>query len=307
MIRKIGLIIFGVSLVVLFEFSLSLVGKIYLYATNLDLLLHKKEFTKQILCLGDSYTFGVETSYKYSYPKQLQTLLNLNNPKVPFSVINLGIPGDNTRHQIERLAAYLNKNRVDLVILLTGANNYYEVKLWKNKSFLTSVIVKIKKTRIYRIMQYILWRFLKTEKRENLNAPSEKTKYENYMQYHLNRAKSLCEKHGCELLLISYPFSYIEYIEKFVKKSGILYFNLKRGFYNTIPSKDPNKYISYRSHLNLYGYNIFAELLYKQMFLHRVALDIKLNPLTKKINKDSFPKRSETNYLKYVLGKSIFY
>lgn len=306
MIKKISLVGLGILLIVLFELSLCFIGKIFLYARSLNSPLDNKKFTKQIYCIGDSHTFGVGASSKYSYPKQLQALLNLNNPQTTYNVVNLGIPGDSTKHQIERLAAFLSKNRADLVILLTGRNNYYEVKTWKNESFLTDIIVKIQKMRTYKIVQYVLNRFFKLRIKEGINAPMERTKYENYMEYQLLRAKSLCEKYGCELLLISYFSGSDKYIEKFAKQLGILHLDLSRDFYKTIRQENIDNFFA-GTHLNHYGYKIFTELLYKQIFLHRADLNLKLNPLSKRIDKDNFYQNPVTHYLRYVQGKHIFY
>lgn len=308
MFKKIGLIIFGILLIILFELSLCLAGKIFLLPRALNFHLNNRKFEKLICCVGDSHTFGVGTIHKYSYPKQLEALLNLNNPEILFHVINLGIPGNSTKSQINRLATFLDKNRTDLVILLTGRNNYFEVKVWKNKSLPTNIIVRIQKTRIYKIMRYVLTRIFKIRNVENINAPIEMTKYEDYMEYQLNRAKSLCEKHGCRLLLLSYHNSHDKYIEKLAKQSGILYFNLHLDFFEAVPQKDIYKFISRdRSHMNLYGYKIFAELLYKQMFLHKETLNLRIDPLSKKIDEDIFHEKGVTNYLIYAQGKSIFY
>ena len=309
MIKKISPIIFGIFLIVLFELSLCVAGKIFLLARNIeDIFLCDKKFTKLIYCVGDSHTFGVGVSGRYSYPKQLETLLNMNNPDITFKVVNLGIPGYSTERQIDKSVAFFDRNRPDIVILLTGRNNYYEVKEWKNKSFLANAVVAIQKARTYRVMQYALNRLFKIESKEDMNTPSEERQYENYINYQLLRIKSLCEKYNCKLLIISYYNSFDEPIEKFAKEAKVQYFNLCKDFQKAVPEKDINRFISPdSSHMNLYGYKIFAELLYKKMYLHREALNLKLKPLTRKINKDSYCQNPATYYLRYLQGKSVFY
>lgn len=308
MIKKIGLIISGILLIVLLESALCLTGKIFVFSRSFNLPLHSKKADKLIYCVGDSHTFGVGTSAMYSYPKQLQTLLNLNNPETTFKVVNLAIPGYSTKQQVERLTIFLDRNKADLIILLTGGNNYFEIKAWKNKSFLMKIIIRIQKTRIYKIMRYVLIRFFKLKNVENVNAPMDRAKYEEYMEYCLNRAKSLCKKHDCRLLLLSYYRHHDEYIERLAKQSGILYFNLHRDFSEIITQEDIKSFISRDgSHLNHYGYKIYAELLYEKMFLHRRVLNLRLNPLKKKIDKDSFYLNPITYFLRYAQGKSVFY
>jgi lysophospholipase L1-like esterase len=304
--KKIPLILLGLLLIALLEVSLSLTGKVFLYTRTPSTTPPDSE--NLILCMGDSHTFGVGTSHEYSYPKQLEAVLNLNNPKTSFSVVNLGIPGNSTREQVRRVSRFLTKNRADLIILLTGRNNYYEVKLWKDNSFPMNIITGIKQLRSYKIMQYVLGHFFKIGTGENINAPIEKVRYEEYMRYHLGRARSLCERHGSRLLLLSYHSSHDEYIERFAEESGILYFNLCEDFLETIPQEDIHQFVSAdSSHMNVYGYKIFTELLYNKMFLHREDLDLGLNPLSRKISKDSFRENPARRFLRYVFGKSIFY
>lgn len=308
MAKKIALIILGILIMAFFELSLYFTGRIFIFVRGLDLRLHKGEFTNHIVCMGDSHTFGVGASSKNSYPEQLETLLNLNNPKKVFRVENLGIPGDSTKHQIQRLANYLIKNDVDIVIFLTGRNNYYEIKIYKNKSFLSNIITRIQKLRIYKVMQYVLCKFVKIENGENINAPMDSTKYENYLKEQLLKAKSLCEKDNSKLLLLSYYNSNDVFIEEFAKQSGILYFNLYKKFFEAIPLENINNLVSKdRSHMNQYGYKIFTELLYEQMFLHREDLGLAINPLLTRIDKDSLQENPLTYFLRYIQGKSVFY
>ncbi len=308
MTKKIGLIFLGIFLIALFELSLYFTGKIFLYARGLNSQLGNKRFTKLICCIGDSHTFGVGTSYKYSYPKQLEILLNLNNPETAFKVVNLGIPGNSTKQQIERLANFLDKNKVDLAILLTGRNNYYEIKTWKKKSFLVNIVTRIQRMRTYKIVQYLLSRLFNITDMENINAPVEKTRYEDYMRYYLSKAKSLCEGHGSKLLLLSYHNSHNKDIEELAKKLEIPYFNLYKDFFEAIPQEDLDNFVSRDgSHMNHYGYRIFSELLYKEIFLHKEAFDLGLNPLSKRIDEDSFHRVAGISSFRYALGKSIFY
>ena len=308
MVKKACLIILGILLVVVFELSLSFIGRIFLYARNSNPPLHNEGFTKRILCIGDSHTFGVGTSSNYSYPNQLERLLNLNNPQNSFNVVNLGIPGNSTKSQIERLEDFLDKNRTDFVILLTGRNNYYEVKAWDNKSFPRNIAIKARKMKTYKIMDYALSKVFKRSPREDINGPVERTKYEDYMRYQLNRAKSLCEKHGSKLILLSYYNSHDEYIEEFAKDAGMLYLNLCNDFSKSLPEENIDNFISRdSSHMSADGYRLFAELLYNRMLSRGEDLGLGLNPLSERVERDRFCPQNTPSYLHYVQGKSIFY
>lgn len=297
MIRKIGLIIFGIFLIALIELSLRLPAKFIFYTRSLRESQHTNKAGKVIYCIGDSHTFGVGTSYKYSYPRQLQELLNLNNPETTFKVINLGIPGESTGQQIERLSNLIVKNRVHMVILLTGRNNHSEIAAGRNKSFVSSSIVKIKKMKIYKIMEHIANNLRLKPEEQGQISKEEIAKYEDYLRRHLIKAKYLCKKYNCRLLVLSYYNSSDGFIEKITKQSGILYFDLSQDFSKNILREGVNNFLSPdKSHLNRYGYKLFAELLYGNMFLHRTALGLSLEPLSNKISASSFyQNRAEIN------------
>lgn len=59
-------------------------------------LLVSKGTDVKIICLGDSNTFGSESSYGNSYPEQLERLLNRGIENYKFTVYNLGIPNQNS-------------------------------------------------------------------------------------------------------------------------------------------------------------------------------------------------------------------
>lgn len=80
---------------------------------------------KVILCLGDSHTYGLGSPGKHAYPKQLETILNDQNPPEPVTVINGGICGFNTTRILEKLPENLNKYQPDIIILMAGDNNYW--------------------------------------------------------------------------------------------------------------------------------------------------------------------------------------
>ena len=162
--------------------------------------------------------------------------------------------------------------------------------------------------RTYKVMQCLIYKLFNICPGENINAPIEEAEYEKYMQFYLDKAKSLCEGHGSKLLLISYYNSFDAPIEKFAKQAGVLYFNLCKDFQRAIPEEDMSKFISPdSSHMNLYGYKIFAELLYKKIYLHKEALNLKLKPLARRIDKDSYCQNPATYYLRCLQGKSVFY
>lgn len=84
----------------------------------------KDEFV--ILCLGDSYTFGIGVDYQDSYPRHLENILDENPPKIRrFKVYNLGIPGSNSSQLANNLQCNIDKYNPDLLIVMTGRNDLW--------------------------------------------------------------------------------------------------------------------------------------------------------------------------------------
>jgi len=161
MAAKILTIVFGAFLcLILLELGLRLAGSVFLSSQERrnKASIHQKG-TYRILCLGESTTAigGV-----YSYPSQLQEILNRRADGVKFSVINKGLPGINTSDILARLEANLDEYRPDMVITMMGNNDrgtnmFYEVvPESKIRNFFRSLSV-YKLTRI--ILAHIVNRF----------------------------------------------------------------------------------------------------------------------------------------------------
>lgn len=89
--------------------------------------IYKKNFYR-IMCIGESTTaLGGE----HSYPRQLETVLNLNKPGVKFSVINAGMFAVNTSYILLHLEENLNRYNPDMVIAMMGSNDQY-IKYYEN-------------------------------------------------------------------------------------------------------------------------------------------------------------------------------
>ncbi len=123
--QKILLILFGiVASLLLLELGLRFSGWVY-YSYRIkdrNIKLEKGDITK-ILCLGDSFTFGEGAPKGYSYPEQLEELLNRNNRHKKFQVYNAGIPGQNSSSLHKNLSANIEKNNPHIVIVMSGCNN----------------------------------------------------------------------------------------------------------------------------------------------------------------------------------------
>ncbi|MGE0268505.1 MAG: tetratricopeptide repeat protein [Candidatus Omnitrophota bacterium] len=111
-----------IFLFVLLEVGLRLGGVVYIFSQDLQ---NKKNLseggTYKILCLGESSTaLGGE----FSYPKQLEKILNEKRPDIQFRTINKGIPGITTSYILTKLDEYLNSYKPDMVIVMMGINDF---------------------------------------------------------------------------------------------------------------------------------------------------------------------------------------
>ncbi len=79
----------------------------------------------RILALGDSNTWGGGGAA--AYPARLQSLLEEDEEEGGrrFQVINLGVPGTNSGQMLHQLPKILQAYGPDLVLLLIGANDYW--------------------------------------------------------------------------------------------------------------------------------------------------------------------------------------
>ena len=77
--------------------------------------------TVRILCLGDSLTFGTGVAERDTYPNQLESMLNSQEPR--YEVINTGVPGYDTWQEVAFFRKYGIEFRPDLVIIGFYAND----------------------------------------------------------------------------------------------------------------------------------------------------------------------------------------
>lgn len=80
----------------------------------------------KILCLGDSFTYGLGAAPEESYPYQLQRLLSGRGYAV--TVVNGGVVTQNSSQLVAGLQHNIDKERPDAIVLLTGKANGWN--LW---------------------------------------------------------------------------------------------------------------------------------------------------------------------------------
>ncbi len=81
----------------------------------------------KIICIGESTT---AMGGQYSYPNQLETILNDSESPLNFTVINKGIPGHSTTSILEEIETNLAHYQPDMVVSMTGIN---DGTIWANQ------------------------------------------------------------------------------------------------------------------------------------------------------------------------------
>lgn len=151
-LKKIFLIFLGILIsFLIIEFSLHIGGYFFQLQTK------KGEITKnfsrakdslRILCVGDSFTFGVGAKNGDSYPEQLQKLLNEENMK--WTVYNLGAGGMNSSTLLLKLPEWIKLYRPRMIVLLIGAND-----IWNFQNSNYYLFQKGKRVYIYRLENFL--------------------------------------------------------------------------------------------------------------------------------------------------------
>ena len=78
---------------------------------------------RRILCVGDSFTYGIGASERMDFPQQLERMLQQQEVDRGTQVFNAGLPGANTRFILEALPRYLDTAQPDVVVVLAGGAN----------------------------------------------------------------------------------------------------------------------------------------------------------------------------------------
>ncbi|MBI5239655.1 MAG: hypothetical protein HY926_04225 [Elusimicrobia bacterium] len=117
-----------------------------------------------VLCLGDSFTYGNGAPRDLSYPRQLEGLLNEGGGRRRFVVVNGGVPGHNTSQILATLEARLETVRPDLVILLAGMANPWNLRGYHSfrsgRTWSAALLDGLYRVRTFKLAK-LLWRDLR--------------------------------------------------------------------------------------------------------------------------------------------------
>ena len=239
----------------------------------------------RILCIGDSFTYGVGVKSSYTYPKQLEKMLS-SNFNGSFKVFNLGVPGSNSSQHLRIIEEILDKYKEpNLIIILTGANDCWNFadsnidKIINAKP--SSALFKLKfksiisKLQIYKLTKAILINlsndppgvkidiFKQILKNENVN----KDVLEKLLEFNLSQIIALARACGINVILQNYPRGDVyegNFTQNLASKLNIPFVDNYSAFEKELGNKCYSELFVYDiSHPNEYGYKIMAENLYK--------------------------------------------
>ena len=144
--QKVGLILFGVLLeLVLLELGLR-IGGFVVSSYQRSMNKEGSDTDYNILCLGESTTAMGED---YSWPSQLEVILNNKSKETKFKVFNEGVGGTNTAFILSRLKNNLNKYNPNMVITMMGINDEGLIKYEENLK--VKIILILHDLRVYKL------------------------------------------------------------------------------------------------------------------------------------------------------------
>lgn len=131
--QRIALIFLGLFFaIIILEMGLRLGGVALLSLRECrNYLASIKKGTYRIICLGESTTYAGGSSD--SYPTQLEEVLNQMNLGKKFSVINKGLPAQDTNEIFASLDGFLNDYKPDMVICMMGINDVSRYLRFENR------------------------------------------------------------------------------------------------------------------------------------------------------------------------------
>ncbi len=93
----------------------------------------KPDGVYRIVCLGDSWTYGVMVNDHETYPAQLCQVLNAESSPRRFEVLNLGCVGYSSYQGKVLLAKYIRQLAPDLVTICFGGNDARRSRLFSDR------------------------------------------------------------------------------------------------------------------------------------------------------------------------------
>ena len=208
--------------IVLLELAMRLCGFVIMLPNRLALRTDRGgDGDFRILAVGESTTFGLHAGTDSAYPAQLEYLLNERFPGTVFTMMNTGVPSQNSTSILRNIHFQLTKYRPDLVISLFGANDMNEALNDLNARVLFgSVYVPewIAGLRIYKLLSvtrdYFLhrpiiekdgaWTFCDETQKHPGGGWIYNDYYERQLLLNYRDIVDIVRQHGAEIAILSY-------------------------------------------------------------------------------------------------------
>ncbi|MBU1087014.1 MAG: hypothetical protein KKD05_05775 [Candidatus Omnitrophica bacterium] len=160
-----GLILLGIALAIVFiEVCLNLYNPIIAQKNRVNPAEdgENRENVCKIICLGDSFTYGLGAAKENSYPAQMEKILNQSKQNKVFLVRNLGIPGETLSQTLIKLEKAVKQYQPDIVIILSGINDtwslseYCKFRVFKSIKQLSPFALNLKFFKLLDLIAYNL-------------------------------------------------------------------------------------------------------------------------------------------------------
>jgi len=144
--------------------------------SNLSKKIFGIESKSKILCIGDSYTYGLGVKRCDAYPAQLQTKLEEKFGNGAIEVINSGMPGINTPILAGSFSEILDNYSPDVVLIMIGTNDEWNFEGFFSdpKSIKDRLFAVISSLRLSRMIKILASSFNTTQDSNTFVAQIEK-------------------------------------------------------------------------------------------------------------------------------------
>lgn len=241
----------------------------------------KPNGTYRIILIGDSYVFGGSVNDNETFDYFMEKKLN-EMPLPKIEVLNLGVWGFNTKHEVQRLKELGSKFSPDLVLMFYFQNDLENEEMAdKMMYYFTHALERLNISSEKAFLAYK--NMLKTQYQTTpLNVPSEQGFQE--VNNSLKELNNLHKKYNFSLILFAFPspLNQITNLKKVAKKYQWPFFNLEKMGYDY---KNPWIVSKYDKHPSVYAHKKIADFLIKYLIC----------TYRKDVFKD-IPCKNETNY-----------
>jgi lysophospholipase L1-like esterase len=188
-------------------------------------ILPKQNDVYRIVCIGDSWTFGLNVPEGKSYPAYLEGFLNKGVPGMKIEVVNAGMPGNRAEEMIRFLEKNIGILTPDCIIFLGGVNGISadeKKDSWCNRDikFYTSnkLGLFLSRSYLYNVLSILVSSLSDIFKYPEENSPGGRRAIL-YSAEFLDRL----QKKGKTVILLNYPLP---------KVSKTVPYNTYQGYYN---------------------------------------------------------------------------